>query len=184
MEDGRQPGIEDGPRRSVAPRPSSPPRPARPANLRIVFAVVWLAVQGVLVATSGQRADGAFGFRMFSESSKMKLALYREVDGARRHVEAGRWSALGPDGAIHRLTWYDRVPAPYWPFEQEMHASYGAAAQLSRLQFALDDVAAHIPQDDETRRLVLEVTLKRNGREAVVHMLTSRERVLSRSGGS
>lgn len=191
MEDGPKreigevaPRVSTAPRASSAPRPSGTPRPARSANLRLVFAFVWIAVQVGMVATAGRRPDGAFGFRMFSESSTIKLTLYREVDGTGQRVEAGRWSARAADGNVHRVTWYDRVPSPYWPFEQEVHASYGAAAQLSRLQLALDDVAAHIPHDDETRRLILEVSVRRNGREPVLRTLTSRERVLSRGGGS
>ena len=45
---------------------------------------------------------------------------------------------------------------------------------------ALDDVATHLaPSDDvETRRLLLDVTVRRNGREPVLHRLTSRERAL------
>ena len=168
--------------------PSSPGAPASPPgpSYRILFAVLWVAVQAVLIVTAGRRPDGAFGFRMFNESSTVRIALFREVDGpdgnvARIHVDGGVWSARGSDGVHHRLTWYDRVPTPYWIFDQEMHASYGAKAQLSRLQGALDDVARHLaPSDDvETRRLVLDVTVRRNGREPVLHRLTSRERALS-----
>jgi hypothetical protein len=90
------------------------------------------------------------------------------------------WIARGSDGANHRLTWYDRIPTPYWIFDQEMFASYGAATQLARLTAALDDLAGHVPatEDVETRRFILDVTVRRNGREPVVHQLTSRERVL------
>jgi hypothetical protein len=155
---------------------------------RLVFAAAWLAGQIALIVTADRRPDGAFGFRMFSESSTIKLALYREMGremgretgretgDARVHVDDGVWSAVGPDGKTHRVTWYDRVPSPFWPFDRETHASYGAATQLVRLQRALDDVAAHIPEDAETRRLVLDVTIRRNGREATTVQLVSRER--------
>ena len=66
---------------------------------------------------------------------------------------------------------------PYWIFDQEFNASYGAATQLGRLQAALDDVAAHVPDDAETTRFLLDVTIKRNGREPVVYVLTSKERI-------
>lgn len=151
--------------------------PRRPGgNGRILFAIAWVGLQLALVATAGRRDDGAFGFRMFSESSTLRLTLWREIgpEGARQHVTGGRWTARGPDGAMHRLDWFERTP--YWVFDQEIHASYGAQAQLGRLQLALDDVAAHIPNDAETRRLVLDVVVKRNGREPVLHTLTSRER--------
>lgn len=170
-----------------ASRPSSSlaSSPERRANYRIVVAVAWIAVQVALIITANRRADGAFGFRMFSESSSIKLVLYREIEGPdggrmRVHVDGGVWSARAGDGTFHRLSWYDRVPMPYWVFDQEMHASYGAAAQLARLSGALDDLATHIPASDdlETRRFVLDVTVRRNGREPVVHQLVSRERPL------
>lgn len=169
---------------SIRPRKSSAPHGARWANVhRLLFAALWLVGQATLILTADRRADGAFGFRMFNESSTIKLTLYREIDraGGREcvRVEGGTWTARAPDGMTHRLSWYDRIPRPYWVFDQEMHASYGAAAQLVRLQNALDDLAAHVPEDDETRRFVLEVLVRRNGREPALHRLTSRERPLS-----
>jgi hypothetical protein len=176
----------EGRERSSAP-PASTAAESGGHNVRLLVAFVWIALQLTLVLTADRRADGAFGFRMFSESSSLKLALYREVDGpdgkrVRLHVDGGVWSAAASDGTIHRVSWYDRVPIPYWIFDQEMHASYGAATQLSRLSGALEDLATHIPasEDGETRRFVLDVTVRRNGREPVVHQLTSRERL----GGS
>ena len=180
-------------------RPSRPPSPSRPAeggtgprtNYRILVALVWVVVQATLVLTADRRVDAAFGFRMFSESASLKLTLFREVDGpdgkrVRVHVDSGMWTAHASDGAIHRLSWYDRVPLPYWIFDQEMHASYGAGTQLSRLTGALDDLATHIPATDDldTRRFILDVAVRRNGREPVIHELTSRERALPpRTGG-
>jgi hypothetical protein len=173
--------------RPSAPPPSLGTGPSH--NGRIVFAALWIIVQAALVITADRRTDGAFGFRMFNESSTIKIALYREVDGpdgqsTRVHVEGGVWSAQGPDGMVHRLTWYDRVPMPYWVFDQEMHASYGSSTQLGRLRAALEDVASHVPDDTETRRLILEVTVRRNGREPVVRRLISHERALPRPGSA
>lgn len=150
-------------------------------NVRVVFAALWIVAQAILVMTADRRPDGAFGFRMFSESSTMKIVLYREVAGpggerTRLHVDDGIWSARDAGGLSRRFSWYERVPAPFWPFDREVHASYGAAAQLARLQAALDDVATHLPDDAETKRLLLDVTVRKNGREAQVHHLTSAER--------
>lgn len=198
----------------IPPRPSAPPDPApnkgrkngdggedeaskrasvfpsiappRGPNYRIVVAIVWVLVQSALIVTAGRRSDGSFGFRMFNESSTIRVALFREVAGpggtlTRVHVDRGAWTASANDGTRHRLSWYDRVPTPYWIFDQEMHASYGASAQLARLQGALDDVASHLSpsEDDETHRLLLEVMVRRNGREPVIHRLTSQERHVS-----
>jgi len=150
---------------------------------RVAFATAWIAAQVALVATAGRRPDGAFGFRMFSESTTIRVALYREITGAtaaatetRIHVDAGTWSARDASGVPKQFSWYDRV----WPnvavFDREVHASYGEAAQLARLQRAVDDVAAHIGEDSETRRLLLEVSVRRNGREPRVVLLASGRR--------
>jgi hypothetical protein len=176
--------VDEGPK-DPAPQLSGRPteRPSVPqiaSNGRVLFAALWILVQLALVVTADHREGGAFGFRMFSESSTIKLSLYREVHGARIHVEGGAWNARASDGTMHRVNWYDRVPSPYWVFDQEMHASYGAKTQLARLSRALDDVAAHIPHDDETGRLVLDVWVRRNGREAVLHTLVSRPRAVTR----
>ena len=178
-------GGEDGSgsvkRASVFPSIAPPPGP----NYRIVFGLLWVVVQTALIATAGRRADGAFGFRMFNESSTVHIALFREVSAAdgglrRIHVDDGVWTSRGSDGARHRSSWYERVPTPFWVFDREMHASYGADAQLFRLQRALDDVALHLPasEDAETRRLALDVLVRRNGREPVMVRLTSAERAV------
>ncbi len=159
-------------------RPSRPPHTPTPVEgaFRLVFAAVWIATQIALVLTAGSRPDGAFGFRMFSESSTLRLALYRELPGGVRvHVDGGTWTAHDAGGMARRFSWYDRVKRPEMSvFDTEIHASYGAAAQLARLQIALDDVAAHVPEDAETQRLLLDVTVRRNGREPyVVHLVSA-----------
>ena len=159
-------------------RPSRPPHAPSPFEgaFRLAFSVAWIAAQIALVLTAGQRADGAFGFRMFSESSTLRLALYRELPGgARVHVDGGTWTAHDAGGMVRRFSWYDRVKRPEMSvFDTETHASYGAAAQLQRLQIALDDVAAHTADDSETQRLLLDVTVRRNGREPyVVHLASA-----------
>jgi hypothetical protein len=149
-----------------------------------VVAAVWVIVQIALVVTADRRPDGAFGFRMFAESAALKLVLHREVKDAnghvqKVHVDGGVWSARGADGVVRKFGWYDRVPFPMWVFDQEMHASYGAGTQLSRLQAALDDVSAHIPEDDETQRLLLTVTIRRNGHEPVTTQLSGPPRAVA-----
>lgn len=144
---------------------------------RVVFCLLWIGVQAALILTAGARPDGAFGFRMFSESSTIRVSLFRDIaGGARVHVDGGTWSAPDKSGVMHRFSWYDRV----WPnlgvFDREVHASYGEAAQLARLQGALDDVAAHVSDDAVTRRLVLEVVVRKNGRPPRAVTLVSRER--------
>ena len=153
----------------------------------MLFAIAWIGLQGALILTADRRPDAAFGFRMFSESSTMRVVLYREIvraDGQRERipVKDGIWEAKDAGGMMRRFAWDDRVKrADLATFDVEIHASYGARAELARLQAALDDVAAHIPEDAETKRLLLDVTIRRNGREPSTSHLASVER---RTGGT
>lgn len=146
-------------------------QPGRPA-WAVAFSIAWFAAQIGLIGTATRRADGAFGFRMFSESTTVSMKLTRELDGgARVPVSGGAWVAKDSSGVPHRLSWLDRVKrADLSTFDRETHASYGEDAQLERLNAALDDVASHIPEDAETRRLLLDVKVWKNGREP--HMVT------------
>lgn len=147
---------------------------------RVLFAAAWLVVQGALVATAGGRSDNAFGFRMFNESSTLNVHLSRRVDSMAGHgtvlvsVVDGEWVARDRDGRPHRIKWRDRVhEGGLSAFDRTIHASYGSAAQLARLQLALDDVAAHLQEDVETRALVLEIDVRKNGREPYVVRMES-----------
>jgi hypothetical protein len=168
----------------VPPRPSQAPHAARPWRhaWRVVFAFVWVVTQIALVITADRRPDAAFGFRMFSESSTLKIALYREVadaDGkpARVHVDDGVWTARDGSGVSHRHAWSERVRRQELAtFDTEINAKYAVDAQLARLQAALDDVAAHVPDDVETKRFLLDVTVRKNGREPYVVHLASHTR--------
>lgn len=148
---------------------------------RRVFAVVFLTVQAGLILSADARPDQTFAFRMFNESSSLKFELFREVrdpPGERLvAVEDGLWFARGPDGSEHEFRWRDRVRQPVlWPGHTFRHATYGLDAQLFRLQAALDDVASHIPNDLETRRLIAVAQVQKNGRAAGVVRLSSARR--------
>ena len=131
---------------------------------RVAFAAAWLALQGALVATAGARPGAAFGFRMFPEASTMEVHLERVVDGAKRPAPGGEWSARDAAGQLRHFAWRDRVKDPVLGrLDERVFASYGLDAQLARLQRALDDVADHVPEDGETRRLRAVVTTTRNG---------------------
>jgi hypothetical protein len=147
---------------------------------RVAFAAAYFGAQALLVATAGRRADRAFGFQMFSESSTISVHLMRRVDAMSGHdtvlvdAGAGEWSARDAYGKLHHFSWRDRVKEPALAaFDVTLHASYGADAQLARWQAALDDVAAHIPEDAETYALVAEITVRKNGREPHVVELSS-----------
>lgn len=157
--------------------PRNTGRPSAGANWRVAFGAAWIALQLTAILTAARRPDGAFGFRMFPESSTVTVSLFRELGGARVPVPDGAWTARDEGGAPRAFSWKERVRRPELSsFDVEMHASYGAAAQLARWQAALDDVAAHVPADRETRRFSLDVTVRRNGREPRLVRLDSPER--------
>lgn len=137
---------------------------------RFLVCAVWIGGQAALILTGSRRADGAFAFRMFPESSTIDVTLYRDVVAQSGHgteeviAENGTWLARDSKGVLHRFRWDDRVKdGNLFPHQRPVHASYGARAQLERLALALDDVSAHIEQDDDTARLVAVVVVRRVG---------------------
>jgi hypothetical protein len=161
---------------------------------RVLFAAVYLVAQVALIATASSRPEAAFGFRMFSEASRLSIHLRRGVratagkgDGptAVVDVDNGAWNARDALGVVRRFRFSDRVKdARLSTFDVEMAASYGANAQLERLQAALDDVAAHIPDDVETVALVAEVLVRRNGRPPETVRLSSDRRSVATDDGT
>jgi hypothetical protein len=137
---------------------------------RFAVATIWIAGQAALILTGPKRADGAFAFRMFPESSTIEVHLVREVVAQSGHgveevpVEKGAWLAHDARGTLHRFRWDDRVKdANLFPYGEPIHAGYGAAAQLDRIAHALDDVATHTAGDDDTVRLIANVVVRKNG---------------------
>jgi len=152
---------------------------------RIAIATFWLAGQAALILTGPMRADGAFAFRMFPESSTIDVQLVREVVAQSGHgtevvpVDRGAWLAHDEKGTLHRFRWDDRVKdGNIFPYGHPVHAGYGAGAQLQRLAHALDDVATHIDGDADTVRLVANVTVRKNGGPPEHVRLESRTRDL------
>jgi len=150
---------------------------------RATFAAAYLSLQAALIVTAGRRPEHAFGFQMFSESCVVRLVLLREIDAPSGHgtlvvpAPRGEWAASDAEGGRHHLEWRDRVKAPILStFDVFFEASYGEAAELARMQAALDDEIAHLDGDAETRRLLVDATIKRNGREASSVRLASAER--------
>lgn len=144
---------------------------------RVVFGASWIASQVALVLSAGERPDRIFGFRMFPEASTLEVHLIRETSAGDVTAPRGEWSALDAVGQLRHFSWHDRVRDPVLgAVDATVFASYGVATQLARLQRALDDVAAHIDQDGETRRLRAHVVFSRNGHDAQTVELTSQPR--------
>jgi hypothetical protein len=150
-------------------------------RVRTTLAAVYLAIQASLVLTSALRPDGVFSFQMFNESSRIAITLGRRVDtpegGTTVVGTDGAWQTLDATGVARQFRWTDRIRDPTLStLGRPVHASYGVAAQLFRLQKALDDMAEHLDGDEETRGLVADVKIWRNGRDSYETRLESRVR--------
>jgi hypothetical protein len=145
---------------------------------RVGFVVLFLLVQLVLIASAGQRAEGSFGFRMFPESSWMRLRLYRRTAAGTFPVASdGRYVAHDGAGLATMRSVTERIRREdLMPRDQWMFASYGADAALFRVQAALNDLAQHQGSTDhETLGWAAEVEIRRNGADPVLHRLASSE---------
>jgi len=145
---------------------------------RTILAAVYLLVQVSLLVTASARPDGVFAFRMFNESSTISIELLRRVrhNGGTVEVAApnGVWEARDASGAVHTLSWKDRVRDPILgTLGRPVQAAYGVDAQLFRLQRALDDVVSNIAQDSETEALLARVLVVRNGHQRFERLLES-----------
>jgi len=136
---------------------------------RAAFIVLFLGAELYAIAWGQRAPDHVLGFQMFNESSRITVQLFREVVRKRRRVLVpvpdGKWRARDGSGELRHYAWQDRIKYP--PLDVlgvQVHASYGLSAQLFRLQAALEDVAAHIPHDTQTRALVAVVEATHNGR--------------------
>jgi hypothetical protein len=143
----------------------------------VVFAALWIAGQIALVLSAAWRPDRTFGFRMFPEASMIEIRLLRVLESGTVRAAGGEWSARDSEGQLRHFSWHDRVRDPViGSLDARVFASYGVEAQLARLQRALDDVAEHLPEDAETRRLRADVAVWRNGREPTSVVLESHAR--------
>lgn len=145
-----------------------------PPPLRPLFFLGYLGIQLALLLRAQTSPDLVFGFQMFNASSELKIALFRKVHHKRLiAVNDGTWSVKGADGVLHTYRWNERVhDGVLGTLDRYVHASYGLQAQLFRLQFALNDVASHLPDDHETEALVALVDTRQNGRDGPQVRLT------------
>lgn len=133
---------------------------------RAVFCALFLGSEVVLAATAGLRSDRSYGFRMFPESSTITLHVSRRLpDGTVVPIAGGAWTPHGCESGTHAYVWgrMVRFPAP-GKLDAPVGAPYGVDNEVQRARDALVWVAAHTPQDCETRAFVAHVEAVRNGR--------------------
>ena len=148
-------------------------------SARVTFAVLYVSTMAWIIGSAQVRPDHVFGFQMFNQSSKIEIRLARRVRGKRAPIpmEDGVWQARDRRGELHVFRWEDRVKDPVLGvLGHPVHAKYGLEGQLFRLERALADVLAHIPQDAETVGLVASVTTLKNGRNQQVVRLEAQRR--------
>lgn len=144
-------------------------RPAWRVRTAQIFFVVVLLAQAGLILRGYHDPHKFFGYQPFNESDTWQADLWRvTADGERVPIVDGRWSGYDWDDLVG-------VPRLRGP-ERLRHASSGAAATLDFLDEALDWVAAHTPDDTETRHLEAEVTWYRNSRGPFTTVLRSEAR--------
>jgi hypothetical protein len=148
---------------------------------RVPFVCLFLGLELAGIAWGQRAPDHVLGFQMFNESSRITIRLFREVERKRRRVliplPDGRWQAPDSSGKLRDYSWHDRVH--YYPLTalgSSVPAKYGLAAQLFRLQAALDDVMEHVPADTRTKALVAVVEATRNGAAPQTHRLRAERR--------
>lgn len=134
---------------------------------RVVFVTV-VAAQLLLAVNGYHDPHKFFAFQPFNESSTWQADIVRVTwDGDRIPVEQGwsgyDWDTLVDMGALQHP---DRL----------RHAYMGVGATLDFLHNALDWVAAHTPEDHETRYLEATVTYFENTRGPHHIVLRSDER--------
>jgi hypothetical protein len=147
---------------------------------RAAFMALYLLVQAILIGTDWRRPDHAFAFQMFKESSTVRLTLLREIESPNGQstivipVRHGEWTAPDAQGTRHKFNWRDRIKIWHLSMlDVRFAVDSGAKEELSRVQLALNDVASHIDDDVETRRLLVDVSLSENGRPPTVVRLAS-----------
>jgi hypothetical protein len=143
-----------------------------PDKLRPLCFFGYLGLQAALLIRAQSSPDFVFGFQMFNASSELRIALFRKLRPRQKHpsrlvpITDGAWQIKSEDGKLRTYRWSDRIhDGVLGTTGSFVHASYGLDAQLFRLQLALDDVARHLPGDDETEALVALVDTRKNGRD-------------------
>lgn len=131
--------------------------PARVVARRLVVLLV-VATQLALVVRGYSSAHRELAFQMFPEASTWQADVVRVTTDGRRVSVAEPWAGYRWDELV-------TMPSLQHP-DVRQHADAGARSQVAYLAAALDWVAAHTPDDGETRYLEATVTTWHNNVDA------------------
>ena len=143
----------------------------------LTFCFLYLAIQAAFIVKAHFSPDKRFGFWMFAETSEYTATLYRITkDGTKLKTKNGRWR-VRTEGRRKTYSW-DRFVRDYrlYNLESNKRAKGSMSRTLKFLDAALDFVADRIPDDQETRQLVLEITYSKAGNEPQKTVLESKVR--------
>lgn len=129
----------------------------------LFFCCSYLTIQVVAIVHAHFSEDKRFGFWMFAESSQFQAKLYRQLkDGTFVYAPKGTWVLHHAEGQTTEYAWDSMVrDFRLYQLEELKRAKTGMYVTLKYLQYALNYVADHTPQDTETVRFLLKIKYKR-----------------------
>ena len=142
------------------------------------FCTAYLGLQLLLIIRGHLTPSKHFGFWMFPESTFFVAKLYRRLENGKEVLAPfGTWSVKNSAGQIKRYEWRDFVSG----YEMEdlgvRTRSKGTFSDTSRyFEEALNFIADRIPEDTETKQLLLKLQFDKAGLTRDILVLRSRER--------
>ena len=143
-----------------------------------VFCLLYLGLQLFLIIRGHFTPSKHFGFWMFPESTFFVAKLYRRLENGKEVLAPfGSWSVKDAEGKLKRYEWRDFVSG----YEMEdlgvRTRSKGTFSDTSRyFEEALNFIAVRIPEDTETKQLVLKFKFDKAGLTRDILVLRSHER--------
>lgn len=143
-------------------------RTGRRRQIVTAFVVTVLAVQVGFAINGYREPHKFFAFQPFNESSTWRADIVRVTSSGERVSIDGGWAGY---------TWNELVDmSALQSPSATRHAYMGVGATIDFLGEALDWIAAHTPDDRETRYLEATVTTFENTRGPTITVLRSVER--------
>ena len=132
----------------------------------LAFCTLYIGLQLLFIVKAHFQSDKRFGFWMFAETTIFSAKLYRiTADGKKIKTRNGRWR-FAKGGTSGAYNWNSMVKDyRLYNLESRKRAKGSMSRTLLFLDATLDYVIDRIPDDPETRQLVLEVTYAKAGND-------------------